>query len=119
MLVHPTERRDTCFSRRCYCQIILLQMVLSNPVGKRQNYFPTVSSDDHIGRRGYRKSILLKTSIHDPVGKRLGIFPTQESIASFSRKKEQKNRLSFADKEICSIFVLQFLWTSISPREMS
>ena len=64
-------------------------MVLSNPVGKRQNYFPTVSRDDHISRSDYLKSILLKTAIHDPVGKRLGIFPTQESIASFSRKKAE------------------------------
>ena len=94
ILVHPTKRHDTCFSRNYCCQIILLQMVLSNPVGKRQNYFPTVSSDDHISRSDYLKSILLKTAIHDPVGKRLEIFPTQESIASFSRKKEQKNRPS-------------------------
>ena len=64
-------------------------MVLSNPVGKRQNYFPTVSRDDHIGRRGYRKSILLKAAIHDPVGKRMEIIPTQESIASFGRKKAE------------------------------
>ena len=89
ILVHPTKRHDTCFSRNYCCQIILLQMVLSNPVGKRQNYFPTVSSDDHISRSDYLKSILLKTAIHDPVGKRLEIFPTQESIASFGRKKAE------------------------------
>ena len=65
-------------------------MVLSNPVGKRQNYFPTVSRDDHIGRRGYRKSILLKAAICDSVGKRLKIFPTQEDISSFGWKKGTK-----------------------------
>ena len=65
-------------------------MVLSNPVGKRQNYFPTVSSDDHISRSDYLKSILLKTAIHDPVGKRLKIFPTQEDISSFGWKKGTK-----------------------------